>query len=61
MQVFVKTDETKLWWVFCHEPDFYLGPYPREDMAFEVKDAIERSYTAGKEQIQSSIKEALGL
>lgn len=59
--VFLRTNETKLWWVFCHSPRFDLGPFPSEGLANSVKIALEGMFETGTQEVQDAIKEALGL
>lgn len=62
MDVFVKTStgEPGLWYVICHNPTFYLGPYPREDAAFEIREALYASYNHGREEIREGLRELIG-
>lgn len=61
MLVFVKTNEKNHWWVFCHDPNFSLGPFASDTTAWVVKQAIDEAYEKGKKDVQGMIKEALGL
>lgn len=61
MQVFMKTrDNSGLWYVFCHDPYFDLGPFPSEVQAHQIARVIERVYDTGREEIQNGIRELLG-
>jgi len=63
MNVFMKTstDKRGLWYVFCHDPSFYLGPYPSERAAEQVKNAVTLAYFHGWEEIQEGMRDLLGL
>lgn len=61
MMIFTKLDGSSLWWVFCHNPSFYLGPDPTEDAAEEIRMALKSAYNFGREEIQEGIRDLLGL
>lgn len=61
MNVFTKTQgDAGLWWVYCHQPAFHLGPFPSKEMAFEIRNELVNTYLFGREEVQSGLRELIG-
>ncbi len=62
MNIFLKTstDTPGLWFVFCYDPSFYLGPYPSRAAAEEIRDAIWEAYEYGRNEIRDGLRELIG-
>lgn len=50
INLFTRANEPGLWYITCHDPYFYLGPYPREDAAEEICEALYAAYNHGREE-----------
>lgn len=60
INLFTRANEPGLWYITCHDPYFYLGPYPREDAAEEICEALYAAYNHGREEIREGLRELIG-